>query len=986
MYRAHIQIVSYVIFVEKTSRLDQIFLRTCNLDSLIALLRFERVNSYEILPGDTFDNFIEKKGIKTLQSRYGKLKIGLIKISLHCQRSSSTPRFISITKIIKNTFFLEHEILICLINNIQEQKIRTLLIQPAGAFSIKYWDSNAFEIHNDRLEGLKTFNSALLNIFTRADRRAIYSQFIERFLLEYEIMIHKYVFQAKNTVIQIIKMLINALMITKHDIIIDQPDDDHSFIYKEYLNTKQMVVFSEILDKIGEEFTFFRSIHQLNVNRFNGNETESYIGNIGPDFYNFIVEDLIIPLRIMNQNHNMRKTEKGDPSNHRDIIEKVRARISPNSNNDLMAGTFYTPSPIASFMTAILLNSESEMKGLVEKERSILDLCCGTGEFLINILNKIRRFVIDNKISCRTSNVSVSDKLLKIIEKNVLAVDIDREATQICRIRVLLSILSVGEVASAKMIMKYWDVISRRILTGDAFKLEIDKYFRDGVDAIICNPPYIQEKNNRALIKGIVATRELSEFYMPRTNLYLLFIGYALKILKNGGIICFITPNYFLKNTNAVKLREYVYSTTDYFELYDFKSYTLFPKAPGHHTAIFKIRKNTSIAETDSENRKLMYYSCESGFSKVLNQFTLYNLKLIKVSDFLKKHSYTYGDAFSKDASSTIRTGLQQASKEILQKIETNTEPLGHLVSIKQGVIAGPDKVSSRKLKVLDICNSEVSEGDPVFILPNSQLNALNLSRSEKSLLLPFLYPREIERDIYTSNNDAEFEINRSIIYTDRNVILTKAEHPQLFSWLQKFKPIMELRRENRNGAIEWYHLHWPRKRKLFTQPRLISIRMTTQPRFIFSTRSFVTDLSTNIIQGEIGLLKSLFFILNSPVLQFWFKINAKKKGKTLQIDKNILQNTPIPEIDHPILKILISLFDYYAETGDDRVRSYADLLIVELYMERESSLALELSEILEINQIECIKERDIVILEEIRRKHETDYLAYDSAFHIRES
>lgn len=74
-------------------------------------------------------------------------------------------------------------------------------------------------------------------------------------------------------------------------------------------------------------------------------------------------------------------------------------------------------------------------------------------------------------------------------------------------------------------------------------------------DTIIGNPPYVRFQDISVSTKNLLR----QDHFDGRSNLYLFFIEKAVRHLKKGGELVFITPRDFLKATSAVKLNEWLF-------------------------------------------------------------------------------------------------------------------------------------------------------------------------------------------------------------------------------------------------------------------------------------------------------------------------------------------------------------------------------------------------------------------------------------------
>lgn len=100
-----------------------------------------------------------------------------------------------------------------------------------------------------------------------------------------------------------------------------------------------------------------------------------------------------------------------------------------------------------------------------------------------------------------------------------------------------------------------WDMFNQN--TSSSF-FDPDWMFgvKDGFDIVIGNPPYV-------LIPKSEFLKTYSAFYKyqdGKIDLYRLFIERGIGLLKNTGIICYLTPNTWLAIKSCTKLRRYVFN------------------------------------------------------------------------------------------------------------------------------------------------------------------------------------------------------------------------------------------------------------------------------------------------------------------------------------------------------------------------------------------------------------------------------------------
>ena len=68
--------------------------------------------------------------------------------------------------------------------------------------------------------------------------------------------------------------------------------------------------------------------------------------------------------------------------------------------------------------------------------------------------------------------------------------------------------------------------------------------------------------------------------------------------------------------------------------------------------------------------------------------------------------------------------------ENILQKIKNNSELLGNIKNVNQGVLTGADKVTQRHLNKYGI--KGLNKGDGIYVLSSSEIDELDLTNEEK--------------------------------------------------------------------------------------------------------------------------------------------------------------------------------------------------------------------------------------------------------------
>ena len=207
------------------------------------------------------------------------------------------------------------------------------------------------------------------------------------------------------------------------------------------------------------------------------------------------------------------KTESQTESKNKDF-SLLSYEITKNISQDVKKknGIYFTPKPIVNQCLTFLTSYIRENK---LKVKTILEPCCGSGEFLYAINDHFSKQKIQAIIGVENNNY---------IYQKICNVD------------------NFSKKHKQKNIIELYN---QSFLT---FEHSSIKQF----DLIIGNPPfYVMSKNN--------VHKKYHKYFQGRPNIFLLFIVDSLHKLNHLGILCFILPKNFLNCIYYDQLRNYIY-------------------------------------------------------------------------------------------------------------------------------------------------------------------------------------------------------------------------------------------------------------------------------------------------------------------------------------------------------------------------------------------------------------------------------------------
>lgn len=601
------------------------------------------------------------------------------------------------------------------------------------------------------------------------------------------------------------------------------------------------------------------------------------------------------------------------------------------------------------------------------KQVKVCDPAIGSGAFPMGLLQEIYNtqiFLLE--LSGFTKKITDADIKKHIIEESIYGVDIDAGAVDIARLRFWLSLvvdepepqplpnldfkivcantlIPLGKLTGTDMQAKAGQaVLELEKIRHDFFnvssesKLKLERHFKkvqtdllslrelatkenyevytklnefnpfengscswfdawwmfgikQGFDIVIGNPPYIKEPTNKNAFDGFRKTK----YYQGKMDLWYGFACIMLDNLKKpSGVLTFIATNNWVTNTGASKFRNKVATDAQILKLIDFGNYKIFESAD-IQTMIMLFRANNQLLEYEFEYRRIIDTEVDlddivqifagSDSHKIQILTPVFNREALKDKSFL----------FSTD-------GLENILSKIL--ISSNFNLDGKL-EVAQGIVPNPDVVSKNsffKIPTSKIENYDIKVGDGVFVIDNDK--ALTFPQREQSIIKPLWEPYEVERFYVPTNHQ------KSIIYFTKKV--HSHDYPSIISHLEKYREIMDQRRETLQGKLKFFQLHWPRDDYFFEKgPKILGVRKCQKPTFAYTEEEAYVMMAMNVIKCNRVDAKYLTALLNSKLIAFWLKHKGKMQGFQFQVDKEPLVDLPLVKTNQE--QIFASLIDY---------------------------------------------------------------------------
>ncbi len=268
-----------------------------------------------------------------------------------------------------------------------------------------------------------------------------------------------------------------------------------------------------------------------------------------------------------------------DFSEKQDFLTKVYEPFlnvySPKDADRL--GIVYTPQPIVRFIVNSVEAALNEHfgKSLADKGVHILDPCTGTGNFIVEVLKKIKA-LRPSALEYKYKNELWANEIL-LLPYYIAGLNIEaayhahtgthREFPGVCFTDTLL----LNTIEAQPLLEGFSPANAERV----------HKQEKADITVIIGNPPYnkLQAEENQDAknlyhpgiykrIKNTYAKDSNATLLNALYDPYIQFIRWATDRIGDEGVVCFVTNNYFLNGFAADGMRKHLLA--DYTEIYHF--------------------------------------------------------------------------------------------------------------------------------------------------------------------------------------------------------------------------------------------------------------------------------------------------------------------------------------------------------------------------------------------------------------------------------
>ncbi|EAI3890366.1 class I SAM-dependent DNA methyltransferase [Campylobacter jejuni] len=416
--------------------------------------------------------------------------------------------------------------------------------------------------------------------------------------------------------------------------------------------------------------------------------------------------------------------------------------------------------------------------------------------------------------------------------------------------------------------------------------LDDDGNFK-GFDLIIGNPPYIRQEELKELKPHLAKNYKV---YKGTSDIYTYFYELGFNVLKDNGVLSYITSNKYTRAGYGEALREFLLKNVKFLEYTNLNGIKVFDSATVD-TSILCFEKSKS------KDNKFKYLALSNEILKTC----AYNIGLYKdFAEFsqnsLSKESFTFSD---------------ENTSALKAKIERIGTPLKewHGLNIYRGILTGYNEAfiitTEKRNEILANCKDE-AEKERTAKLIRKMLRGRDIKRYSYEwtglwvIFIPWHFPN-VEKPKTMLENEQDL----------------KEQYPSLYKHLLSHKERLSKRNKEETGIrYEWYCLQrWGANYyQEFEREKIVyPCIMAKEPCFSYETSFAFAMAPANIITSNSDILKYILAFLNSDFIYLMLRKFYMGGGIEGELKTNNLEKLPIPKINSKNEKLadeLINLVD----------------------------------------------------------------------------
>lgn len=373
-----------------------------------------------------------------------------------------------------------------------------------------------------------------------------------------------------------------------------------------------------------------------------------------------------------------------------------------------------------------------------------------------------------------------------------------------------------------------------------------------GFDAVIGNPPYVRQE----LLMNIKDyLKQHYDSFNGKADLYVYFFEKGISILRDDGIISYISSNKFLKSNYGKKLRRLILSSMSFNKYYDLTNEDVFSGATTY-TSVF-----------------------------------VFSNRIVKNNKILIDEDYYFNQ---NELNDSFWSFYPENISNLRKKIERNGTPIKDFedINIFYGIKTGLNKA--------------------FFIDETTKNNLINEDNKNSEIIKPLVVGKNIKPWLI------EYD-NQYLIYTERGININEYPSIKRYlgNFKKELTPRNKGQKIGRaKGSYKWFELQSGGSNKqLLENPKLIYPEIANKIFVTYDDKGYYPNAKCFIITSETVNLKYLSAIFSSKLINFYFKFLATPlRGNYYNLSKIYVEKIPLILLPETEQQLLIELTDRMME------------------------------------------------------------------------
>lgn len=427
-----------------------------------------------------------------------------------------------------------------------------------------------------------------------------------------------------------------------------------------------------------------------------------------------------------------------------------------------------------------------------------------------------------------------------------------------------------------------------------------------GFDVVIGNPPYIQIQNFSGKPEQARWEAQKYSVYAKTGDVYCLFYERGYKLLAEGGSLCYITSNKWMRAAYGSAMRKFFMENGALDTLIDFGDSPIFENATTYTNILLWRRAAAAVSVKAYDLSRV--YTTEQDLPAMLAEKGA-------------------GEALFAQEGFVIAAGDQAAVKRRIEAVGKPLKDWG--VNINYGIKTGLNEA---------------------FIIDQAKYDELVAADPRSAeILKPILRGRDIKR--YRAEWAGKY-----LVATFPALHIDIDQYPAVRDYLKGFGiAIEQIGERDERGALisrkatsnKWFETqdaidYWEE----FGRPKIIVPSMVNTAAYLYDELGYCCNDKGSIISGP--AIKFICAVLNSQVVwKYMCQIASTKAGGFLEVKPMYFSQIPIPELspaDQTPYEVMVDYIQFARERGldaeADTLEAVVDVLVYGLYFPEDMKAA----------------------------------------------